>query len=510
MNHFDGLKRAAPQERNTDPMAIVDLLDEIARTGIEMHSLLVWHDGALIAEAYWAPYRADRLHMMHSVTKSFTSMAVGLAIADGKLDPDGRVIDHFPEYRDLAADGIETMRLCHLLTMTSGHGQGISGGAWRKLQSSWAADFLAKPLQYVPGEVFVYDSACSYMLSAIVQRAVGQTIHDYLRQRVFDPLCMSRHLCWDLSPEGVNSGGNGLSCLTSDLLKLGILHLQGGRWNGSQFLDPGWVRVATSKQVRDVTLGVLTGEHYLGPGEERGDAKPERREGYGYQWWCGPNDSYSATGLFGQGCIVFPNERAVIAYTAGMDDNDRRFQTAIHERLRPALGQWRGFSLPPRLASLELRPAPPANRLRAPADWEGRYRMQSNDQGIVSVSIEREGDNIVFLQEDHRGTHRVLAGLGHRAESVTTMTGARLHHSYEADDGFTVAAWASWGKGSPEGWMRLSFDWVFVETAFRDTVHCYLRDGELRMHRQVNVNSSELSLPALSGLRDGVRREAAS
>lgn len=502
MTHFDGLMRATPREHGTDPEVIAALLDEIARAGIEMHSLLIWQNGALITEAYWSPYRADRLHMMHSATKSFTSMAVGLAVAEGKLSLDDRVIDYFPDFRASAADGIEAMRLRHLLTMTSGHGRGISGGAWRKLHSSWAEDFLSQPLDYEPGDVFVYDSACSYMLSAIVQRVVGRTVHEYLKRQVFEPLHMSPEIRWDLSPEGINSGGNGLSCLTSDLLKLGVLHLQEGHWNGCPILDSGWVREATAKQVRDVTLGVLTGEHYLGPGESFGDVLPERREGYGFQWWCGRNGSYYATGLFGQCCIVFPDKNAVIAFTAGMHDDDRRLQTAIQDMLRPALGQMSSDGLTLRLNALELRPAPQTSWPQSPAGWEDRYRVQPNDQGVISITLARDGDEIVFTQKDHRGTHQIRAGLGLRVESVTTMTGARLHHSYEADDGFRVAAWAAWDGMDAEGWIRLTFDWAFVETAFRDTVECYLRDDELRLYRRVNVNSADLSLPALYGCRD--------
>lgn len=499
MSHKDGLIRATPESHKTDPAIILTVLDEIERAGIEMHSLLVWHDGALITEAYWAPYGPERLHMMHSVTKSFTSMAVGLAIEDGKLNLTDRVIDFFPEFENSAANGIEAMQIRHLLTMTSGHACGISGGSWRKLKTSWVEDFLKQPIVYAPGEIFIYDSACSYMLSAIVQRALGRTVHDYLTDRVFTPLQMSPDIAWDKSPEGVNSGGNGLTCRTSDLLKLGILHLQHGTWNGDQILPENWAKAATGMQLRDVSLGVLTGEHYLGPDESVGDAAPERREGYGYQWWRGAHDSYAATGLFGQACIVLPNERAVIAFTAGMDDDDRRFHGLIHDVLRPALGTWDKPDLPGRINMLELSPPPRKSWSHAPQNWAGTYTAEPNDQGITALRLEQSGRDIVFILEDHRGVHRIQAGLGHRIESITTMTGARLHHAYEPDAGFAVAAWAAWSEMDDEGWHSLTFDWAFIETAFRDTVRCKLRNGIVRMSRQVNVNSSILSLPEIKG-----------
>ncbi|WP_010140199.1 serine hydrolase domain-containing protein [Oceanicola sp. S124] len=508
MSGPDGLTRARPEDHGTDPAVLVDLLDQIAESGLEVHSLLIWREGALIQEAYWHPYGPERLHMMHSVTKSFTSMAVGLAFDDGLLDLDTPVIDFFPEHRAIAPAGIGAMRLRHLLTMTSGHGRGISGGAWRKLTTSWVADFLRQPLDHEPGAVFVYDSACSYMLSAIVQRVTGQTCHDYLRPRVLEPMGMSPDLRWDRSPEGICSGGNGLWCRSADLLRLGILHLEEGRWQGQQLLSADWVRAARGMQLRDISLGVLTGEVYLGPDESHEGAAAERREGYGYQWWRGPNDSFSANGLFGQNCYVFENERAVIAVTAGMEDEDRRLTDLIHNHLRPALGQWRGADLPARLAALKLKPAPPESWDAAPVGWQGSYAVAANDQGVERITLRREGNLLHFGLSDGRGTHAVLAGMGVRHEGVTSMTGARLHHAYEAGpEGFRVSAWAHWSAPDAEGWSCLTLDWAFVEMAFRDTLRIFLRDGALRLERSVNVNSSIRSLPVLTGER---AREVAS
>ncbi len=508
MRHDDGLVRANPETTGTDPAVIVSILDAIRCAGIEMHSLLIWHNGALITEAYWHPYGPDRLHMMHSVTKSVTSMAVGLAIADGYLTLDDCVIDAFPEHRDIAPDGIGEMRLRHLLTMTSGHSRGISGGAWRYLKSSWIADFLSQPLEYRPGETFVYDSACSYMLSAMVQRAIDRTIHDYLDARIFRLMGMSPSLRWELSPEGVNSGGNGLDCTTVDLLKIGLLHLQGGQWQGRQLLPADWVRAATAMQVRDVELGVLTGESYLGPGESANGVMPELRPGYGYQWWCGPNDSYAASGLFGQTCIVLPAENCVVALTAGMQDDDRRLHGLIHNHLRPALGRWQGALLPDRVNALILNPAPASRWCDAPPNWQGHYRVSPNDQGIEAIDLRRQGEQLVFSLTDARGTHTLRAGLGHRIEGETTLTGARLHHAYEPEGGMHVAAWAKWTQRASDGWAELTMDWAFVETAFRDTVTCRFRNGHLVIDRSVNVNSSILSLPRIEAQQINIPERA--
>lgn len=503
----DGLPRATPQSRGTDPAVINAVLDALDRDGLELHSLLIWQDGALIAEGYWAPFGPDLPHMMHSATKSFTSMAVGLAVDDGLLGIDDPVMGFFPEHAGRNPDPrLARMTLRHLLTMTSGHGHGISGGAWRRLKTSWIADFLAQPLPHEPGEVFVYDSAASYMLSAIVQRATGRRVHDLLAERIFGPMGLSDALRWDIGPDGVNTGGNGLDCTSRDLLRLGILHLQGGRWNGVQLLSADWVAQATGMQLRDVVLGVFNGETYLGP-EAQGDGAPAtRREGYGFQWWRGPLGSYSANGLFGQYCIVLPHRQTVVAFTGGLRDSDRRVHDLIHGVLEPALGAGGGTPeagqrLNRRLAGLAHAHQPQGDAAApAPADWQGTYLPASNDQGAESLRLDGGAGWIDLHLTDARGSHVIRAGLGQWMQSITTMTGAALHHSYEPDEGLRVAACARW-LPPQDGWARLELTWIFVETAFRDTVLCRFRAGRLRLSRSVNVNSSLLSLPDLDAAR---------
>ncbi|SCX34286.1 6-aminohexanoate-dimer hydrolase [Agrobacterium rosae] len=504
MKHMtDTLPRANPEARQTDPAAILSMLDDIEHNGIELHSLLVWQDNALITEAYWAPYAATRPHMMHSVTKSFTSMAVGLAVGEGLLSVDDPVMRFFPENEGInPSPRLKTMRVRHLLTMTSGHDRGISGGSWRRLKTSWIEDFLRQPMPYEPGEVFVYDSAASYMLSAIVQKVTGRTVHDYLEETIFRPMAMSSAITWDLGTDGVNTGGNGMSCTALDMLKLGILHLHGGEWQGQQLLPAQWVAEATGFQLRNVVLGVFTGDHYLGP-DDVGEGSPATvREGYGYQWWRGPHGSFSANGLFGQYCIVLPEQKAVVAFTGGLADSDRRVHDLVYNHLRPALGA--GIAptgdnarLVQRLAGLSLATEPAEDGLED-HDAPGVYRIETNDQGVVSIVIEAIDGGIAITLEDANGKHRIDAGWEGGIETMTTMPGARLHHSYQPEAGLWVTASARW-RAPLEGWRVLEMDWIFVETAFRDRVRLYFQKGKIRMTRSVNVNSSEMNLPDLSG-----------
>lgn len=503
------LPRAMPHILGTDAAVILSVLDEIERENIELHSLLIWQDGALITDAYWAPFSAERPHMMHSVTKCFTSMAVGLAVADGLLSVDDQVISFFPEHLYEEPEvNLQAMRVRHLLTMTSGHGRGISGGSWRRIKTSWIEDFLKQPAPFIPGETFVYDSAASYMLSAIVQKVTGRKIHDYLKERIFEPMGMSATIEWDVGTDGVNTGGNGLSCTSEDMLKLGILHLQGGEWQGQQLLPRDWVEAATSAQIRDVVLGVFTGDHYLGPDELAEGETVSKREGYGYQWWRGPHNSFSANGLFGQYCIILPDQKTVVAFTGGLADSDRRVHQLIYERLLSALGSGAGentaesaAALQMRLDNLHIRTRPENDKADiSAAVCCGAYRISDNDQGAAIVCLTQDAEAVHFTLQDQSGIHHIRAGFGQFVETITTMSGARLHHSYQPEKGLRVSAYARWLPQKGESRV-LEMEWVFIETAFRDTVHLTFTGDQLKLNRRVNVNSSELSLPELHGIR---------
>ncbi len=233
------LPRATPEAMGVPPQAIAAFLDGVAAERLELHSLMVFHRGHVIAEGWWAPYRAGLPHMQHSLTKSFTATAIGLAVAEGRFALDDTVVSFFPE---ITAPGphLAAMTIRHLLTMSTGHATGIGGDVWRQIRTSWTDAFFKAPVPEPPGARMVYSSASSYMLSAILQRTTGERLHAYLATRLFEPLGIEGE-SWDVCPNGINPGGNGLSCRTEDMLKLALLHLQRGRWDGRQILPEAWV-----------------------------------------------------------------------------------------------------------------------------------------------------------------------------------------------------------------------------------------------------------------------------
>jgi CubicO group peptidase (beta-lactamase class C family) len=490
------LPRALPSAQGVDPDGIGRFLDAVEQDALELHSLMVLKNGAVVAEAAYAPYRLDIPHMTHSSTKSWTATAVAVALDDGKLTLDDRVLDFFPEHRPAqVSDNLAAMTVRDLLTMRTGHRTGISGGEWRGSSESWIKLFLAEPVPDRPGDAYMYNSASSYILSAIVTKATGYTAYELLRERVMDPLGMGA-VSWDVSPEGYNSGGNGITCTTEDMAKFGQLHLQNGVWNGQRILSEDWVREATRNQVREVWIGDLDGKRYTRPD---GPLDPSfRRPGYGYHWWMTADGGYYASGLFGQMCLVWPALQAVVVTTAGLQPRDRRLYQAIATHLVPALRGGGGKSdatLATRLRSLALpdRPDGAPHAARADAISGRSWTVAPNEDGVTSVKLQFSDDRCVFTLTDARGTHRIDAGLHAPIEGTTTMTGAKLHHGYEPDS-LRVVAQGAWATQD-----RFVMTWRYVETAFCDTVTCSFAGDELRLARSVNTNSSATSRPTLLG-----------
>jgi CubicO group peptidase (beta-lactamase class C family) len=471
----DDLPRSRPESQGTDPQAILDFLDEVSAAGLELDSFMLARHGQVIAEGWWWPYRADRRHMMHSLTKSVTACGVGLAMAEGHFGLDDKVTSFFKEDLPPSVDPkLAAMRVEDLLTMRTGHAEETSGSVWRQIKTSWVAEFFKIPIVYAPGTKFVYTSASSFMLSAIVTKTTGQTLRDYLEPRLFKPLGI-RGLSWDVGPGGISPGGNGLSWRTADSLKLGMLHARNGLWNGKRVLPEEWVRSATTLKVPE------------GP--------------YGYQWWMGPGSAYYALGLFVQLSIVFPEHDAVLATTAAIDGSDKllpfvwqHFPAAFGAATATPEVSPAEAKLADRCAHLRLLPTLTAAHSPLAARISGRtFDMEPNEEAVTQVHFDFTADRCVFRLRDDRGEHRVLVGLRDWIEGDTSMTGNKLHHQYQLDRMRVVAG----GRWLDERTFEMT--WQFVESAFRDTVVCRFDGDQVSFDRSVNVNSAATRLPTIRG-----------
>ena len=366
------LPRSTPADQQVDPSAILGFLDAVdAHPDVEMHSLMVVRHGHVVAEGWWAPYSAERPHLLYSLSKSFTATAAAFAQAEGLLGLDDPVVSHFSEFdADITDPRSRSVRIRHVAAMASGHTREMLGEAIARDQADPVRGFLLIPPDREPGTVFAYSQPCTYTLASIIQRNAGMPLTRYLRPRLLDPLGIG-HVGWATFPPGREQGFSGLHARTEDVAKLGQLYLQKGQWDGVQLIPEQWVEQATSVQVAN-------------PGEPN----PDWRQGYGFQFWMSRH-GYRGDGAFGQFCVVLPEHETVIVTTACTLDMQAVLDamwTHLLPGLRPAAPDSRSAQdtgpaedtgsardtgsaqdqLSARLSRLEL-PAHPAGR--APADW---------------------------------------------------------------------------------------------------------------------------------------------
>lgn len=389
------LPRSSPEAQGVSSTALLALVNTLDREIEGLHSVMVVRRGHVIAEGWWAPYAAGHNHVLYSLSKSFTSTAVGLAAAEGRLSIDDEVLKFFPAEAPAEPSAhLKAMRVRDLLTMATGH----QDEPPMSPDAMSARSFLAHPVPHLPGTHFKYNTPATFMQSAIVQQVTGQTVLDYLRPRLFEPLGIT-HPVWDTNFQGVSLGGYGLRVRTEDIAKLGQLYLQKGRWNGQQLLPSQWIEAASSRQVSNGS-----------------NPSSDWNQGYGFQFWRCRHNAFRGDGAFGQYCVVMPDQEAVIAITSGVRDMqavlnvlwDKFLPACDAERLSPdAAAQTR---LNEKLARLELPPAQGAETSPAAARaLNRRFVFPPNDQKLTSVTVaSTDGSSSLRIALELDGSELVL------------------------------------------------------------------------------------------------------
>src|SRR5215467_2344845 len=194
-----------PESQGVSSQAIIDFLDAIPESKNEFHSFMILRHGNIVAQGWWNPYAADLKHTMYSVSKSFTATAVGFAIDEKKLTVNDKVVSFFPnELPDTVSPYLADLRVKDLLSMSVGM-QPDPTGEIGSNHDDWINAFFKTPILNKPGTKFLYNSAASFMLSAIVQKVTGERVMDYLERKLFKPLGIEG-VDWETSPQGINTG----------------------------------------------------------------------------------------------------------------------------------------------------------------------------------------------------------------------------------------------------------------------------------------------------------------
>ncbi len=295
------LERAVkPEDVGVSSAEIAAFLDEIEENDFNVHSFMVLRHGKVAAECWRAPFAPEEPHALYSVSKTFTAVAVGIAVGEGLLTTEDKVKDYFPEItQDLKDKKLEQLTVRHLLTMTGGKNPSILDN---KSKGRWVESYFKFPWKGAPGEAFKYVSENTFMLCAILVKVTGQSVREYLQPRLFGPLGIDPPM-WETDENGVEAGGWGLYVTTEDLAKLMLCIQNGGVFNGKRIFPEDYARAMTGFQADNAPA----------------NSSPDSRAGYGYCVWRNEGaNGYRADGMFSQFGIVFEDYDAILAINAGI------------------------------------------------------------------------------------------------------------------------------------------------------------------------------------------------
>lgn len=480
------LPRSSPEQQGISSADLLAFVEAADKEIDAMNSFMLVRHGHVVAEGWWAPYDRDTPHVLYSLSKSFTSTAVGLALAEGKLNLDDPVLKFFPD--EAPADpppNLRAMRVRDLLRMNTGNQSEapIRADDTSKQNDTWVKTFLSHSVPFKPGTHFLYNSPATYMLSAIVQKVTGLTVLEYLRPRLFEPLGFKNPV-WVSSPQGISAGAYGLSVRTEEIARFGELYLRKGMWNGKQLIPSTWVEQATAIQTSTGSAPTSDWD-----------------QGYGYQFWRSRHNSFRGDGAFGQYCMVIPELDAVVVITSGVR-NMQQVMNLVWDKLLPAMKPGRLTENPAARRQLEARLA--ALRVKFPtgtasspisASVSGKwFEFTENDRGLKAVSFDFNSPSPSVTIRTSTGETRMMIGRETWTNSRGVFTNG-LDRALSVPANPLVAASGAW---STENTFTVKL--VLSETPYYSTLNFKFDGDRLFVDSEHNVAFGPTKLPQLVGI----------
>ncbi len=299
------LEKATPESCGISSKNIIDFVEALCQ-GLEdqeTHSFLLIRHGKLVCEGYFSPYSCETKHTLFSVSKSFTSIAIGYLVEEGKISVDDYIYTYFPELinDDINKENLK-IKIHDLLSMSFGQQGGAVHEAQKRknLSNAMLHDFFYRVKDIECGEEFRYDAYGTHMLSALVRKITGENVVEYLMPRLFKPLGIEKPY-YVKDSLGTNIGYTGMRMMARDLAKVGLTYLNGGKWNGEQVVPQSWIELATKKHIS--TENCQTGLDW--------------QQGYCYQFWKGRYNTTRLCGAYGQMCVIMPDYDAIFVINSG-------------------------------------------------------------------------------------------------------------------------------------------------------------------------------------------------
>ena len=462
------LQRSTPEQQGVNPEAVLYFINELeqARTQDmrqDIHSFMLLRHGYVIAEGCWTPYAKEMPHAMFSLSKSFTSTAVGFAAAEGLLSVEHPVVSYFAKECPQPSAHLSKLRIKDLLTMSTGQKQDPVKAMLYQKEGDWVKAFFEEEVTREPGSQFSYNSGATYLLSVIIQKVSGHKLVDYLEPRLFAPLGIE-HPHWNECPKGYNAGGFGIWLQTEDLARLGQLYLNKGKWEGRQLLPEEWVEEATGYQINN--LG--------------SDPDLDWREGYGYQFWRCRHNAFRGDGAYGQYCVILPEQDMVCVITAGMCDKQKPLD-ALWNNIIPGVDHLpekpSSKGLADKLSSLRVLLPEGSRESNAAAVIDGKcFALGRNTSEFDTVTFRFEKDRIRMSGHKAGKVSEYHIGIGFWSENTINRKGRR-HPAY------MTGIWTEWDT--------LLIQCRLVETPYAFCYKFTFREEKADMESQTNLYLDE-------------------
>ncbi len=343
---------------------------------IDMHSVIMLHHGEVVHEAYFAPFEADDLHRMFSVTKSFVSLAAGCMAQDGLIDLDRPVCEYFVEYPS-PYKYIKEATVRDLLMMRSPHDKTTYKA---DIKGNWVESFFKTEPTHMPGTVFAYDTSATHTVAALVEKISGMSLLDYMRGRFLDEIGFSCEAYCITDPQGVSAGGSGMMAKPMDVARVAQLVLSGGKYNGKQLIDAEYINMAVSKLSRTETRGSFADE----------------RQGYGMQFWRTRHNGYMMYGMAGQLALMLPDKDFILCTTADTQECRDGVQIILDAFWRTVYRELDEISFDRRL---DKRMKTVDGKMRS---FSGRYEFGENRLGLKRLGIRTDaaGGELSYTNRD--------------------------------------------------------------------------------------------------------------
>lgn len=473
------LERCRPEQVGISSEAVIKCLEHLEKARIPLHSLMLLRYGKVAAEVYYEPCGKNRLHRFYSTTKSFTSIAIGCLIGEGKISLQDSITSYFPEYLpDPVPEWLSQTTIKDMLEMQSCHSVTTYKSDWSK---NWVESFFRVEPDHCPGTVFSYDTSSSHTLAALVEKISGMEMLDYLRVKCLDAIGFSKEAYITKDPFGVSWGGSGLMATTEDLARFSLLLMNLGKWEGEQLVPAWYIEEAVSCQVPNIIHG-----------NELDDV-----QGYGYQFWK-LRKGYACRGKGSQMAICIPEEDFICVTTAdttGIPGGSQKILDAVFDFIEASLDQKPVENRRLQEACFQNRKLRPllSNQLYIPEKrtldcisgaWYGIADSTGNFDSVMVRLDEKQGT----LHWSMQGAEYVAAfGLG----NYVTGDFPKYHQFYA-------------GAGQ---WLNK--DTLYIEFRILGEEPCLIRfqlvfrENQLTLHM---LNTGELCFKEFDGWYGGVRK----